>query len=101
MVLLALPPADHLLIERDRGQFVPSQRPRMMANVRAERLLKIPDPAPSCVSPALQLKREWSPWPEFGSIPGIRASFQRDNLRRHFGVRVLSRQPRSPVSRSK
>ena len=23
MVLLALPPADHLLIERDRGQFVP------------------------------------------------------------------------------
>jgi hypothetical protein len=27
MVLLALPPADHLLIERDRGQFVPSRRP--------------------------------------------------------------------------
>jgi hypothetical protein len=42
----------------------------MMANVRAERLLKIPaEPAPSCVSPALQLKREWSPWPEFGSDP--------------------------------
>ncbi len=38
----ALPPADHLLIERDRGQFVPSRRRRMMANVRAERLLKIP-----------------------------------------------------------
>jgi hypothetical protein len=71
MVLLALPPADHLLIERDRGQFVPSRRRRMMANVRAERLLKIPaEPAPSCVSPALQLKREWSPWPEFGSDPG-------------------------------
>src|SRR4051794_26702689 len=32
MVLLALPPADHLLIERDRGQFVPSRR-RGMANV--------------------------------------------------------------------
>ena len=31
-------------------------------------------------------------------ILGIRASFQRDNLRRHFGVRVLSRQPRSRVS---
>src|SRR5882724_10690050 len=47
MVLLALPPADHLLIERDRGQFVPSRRRRMMANVRAERLLKIPaDPSP-------------------------------------------------------
>ena len=30
----ALPPADHLLIERDRGQFVPSRRRRMMANVR-------------------------------------------------------------------
>jgi hypothetical protein len=47
MVLLALPPADHLLIERDRGQFVPSRRRRMMANVRAERLLKIPaEPGP-------------------------------------------------------
>jgi hypothetical protein len=42
MVLLALPPADHLLIDRDRGQFVPSRRCRMMANVGAERLLKIP-----------------------------------------------------------
>src|SRR6516164_5742651 len=47
MVLLALPPADHLLIERDRGQFVPSRRRRVMANVRAERLLKIPaEPSP-------------------------------------------------------
>src|SRR5712691_7211518 len=47
MVLLALPPPDHLLIERDRGQFVPSRRRRMMANVRAERLLKIPaEPSP-------------------------------------------------------
>src|SRR6266478_766316 len=43
----ALPPADHLLIERDRGQFVPSRQRRMMANVRAERLLKIPaEPSP-------------------------------------------------------
>ena len=47
MVLLALPPPDHLLIERDRGQFVPSRRRRMMANVRAERLLNIPaEPSP-------------------------------------------------------
>src|SRR5262249_4907220 len=47
MVLLALPPADHLLIERDRGQFVASRRRRMMANARAERLLKIPaEPSP-------------------------------------------------------
>ena len=68
MVLLALPPPDHLLIERDRGQFVPCRGRRIMANVRAERLLKITaEPAPSCLSPALQLKREWSPWPEFGS----------------------------------
>src|SRR6266404_1847243 len=48
MVLLALPPADHLLIERrDRGQFVPSRRRRTMANVLAEHLLKIPaEPSP-------------------------------------------------------
>ncbi len=47
MVLLALPPADHLLIERDRGQFVPSRRRRTMANVLAEHLLKIPaEPRP-------------------------------------------------------
>src|SRR2546429_2014862 len=47
MVLLALPPADHLLIERDRGQFVPSRRRRTMANVLAEHLLKIPaEPIP-------------------------------------------------------
>ena len=71
MVLLALPPADHLLIERDRGQFVPSRRRRMMANVRAERLLKTPaEPSPELRIPALQLKREWSPWPQFGSDPG-------------------------------
>src|SRR5262249_50048580 len=53
MVLLALPPADHLLIERDRGQFVPSRRRRMMANARAERLLKIPaEPSPELRIPA-------------------------------------------------
>src|SRR5215468_10213125 len=52
MVLLALPPADHLLIERDRGQFVPSRRRCMMANVRAERLLKIPaEPSPELLIP--------------------------------------------------
>src|SRR5260370_23131846 len=52
MVLLALPPADHLLIETDRGQFVPSRRRRMMANVRAERLLKIPaEPSPRAAYP--------------------------------------------------
>jgi hypothetical protein len=65
----ALPPADHLLIERDRGQFVPSRRRRMMANV--ELLLKIPaEPSPELRIRALQLKREWSPWPGFGSDRG-------------------------------
>ena len=84
-MLLALPPADHLPIERDRGQFVPFRRRRMMANVRAERLLKTPaEPGPELRIPALQLKREWSPWQEFGSHPGNPPSFQRDNLRRHF-----------------
>jgi hypothetical protein len=64
-------PADHLLIERDRGQFVPSRRRRMMANVRVERLLKIPaESSPELLIPARQLKREWSPWPAFGSDPG-------------------------------
>src|SRR5262252_5950649 len=49
MVLLALPPS----IERDRGQFVPSRRRRMMANVGAERLLKIPaQPSPELRIPA-------------------------------------------------
>jgi hypothetical protein len=28
------------------------------------------NPAPSCVSPPLQLKHEWSPWPESGSDRG-------------------------------
>src|SRR6516165_3479727 len=94
MVLLALPPADHLLIERDRGQFVPSRRRRMMANARAERLLKSRRAYPRrCNSNASGLHGRNS-----ARILGIRASFQRDNLRRHFGVRVLSRQPRSPVS---
>src|SRR5262249_49084362 len=95
MVLLALPPADHLLIERERGQFVPSRRRRMMANARAERLLKIPAAAypRRCSSNASGLHGRNS-----ARILGILATFQRDNLRRHFGVRVLSPQPRSRVS---
>jgi len=50
----------------------------MMANVRAERLLKIPaEPSPELLIPALQLKREWSPWPEFGSDPGNPREFSK------------------------
>ena len=99
MVLLALPPADHVLIERDRGQFVPSRRRRMMANVRAERLLKIPaEPSPELRihGAAAQTRVVSMAGIRFGSW--IRASFQRDNLRRHFGVRILHAQPASPVS---
>ena len=32
---------------------------------------------PSCVSPALQLKREWSPWPEFGWFPANLRDFSK------------------------
>jgi hypothetical protein len=32
---------------------------------------------PSCVSPALQLKREWSPWPEFGWFPANLREFSK------------------------
>jgi hypothetical protein len=65
--IAALPLADHRLIERDRGH--DGQRLR---RAFAE------DPGrtqPEQRTPALQLKREWSPWPE------IRASFQRYNFR--------------------
>jgi len=49
-----------------------------MDNVRAERLLKIPaEPSPELLIPALQLKREWSPWPEFGSDPGNPRAFSK------------------------
>jgi hypothetical protein len=34
-------------------------------------LLKTPaEPSPELRIPALQLKREWSPWPQFGSDLG-------------------------------
>src|SRR5205809_7189238 len=67
MVLLALPPADHLLIERDRGQFVPSRRRRTMANVLAERLLKIPaEPSPELRIPGAAAQTR------MGSMAGIR-----------------------------
>ena len=91
MVLLALPSADHRLIESDRGQFVPSLRRRMMTNVGAERLLKIPaEPSPELRIPgaAAQTRVLSMAGIRLGFL-GIRASFQRDNLRRHFGVRVL------------
>ena len=82
----ALPPADHLLIERDRGQFVPSRRRRMMANVRAERLLKIPaEPSPELRIPGAAAQTR------VVSVAGIRLdsrksvqSFKGIILPRHF-----------------
>jgi hypothetical protein len=57
MVLLALPRADHLLIERDRGQFAPSRRRRMMANVRAEQpSAELPIPNAAAAQPRIVSK---------------------------------------------
>jgi hypothetical protein len=102
MVLLALPPADHLLIERDRGQFVPSRRRRMMANVRAERLLKIPaEPSPELLIPgaAAQTRVVSLAGIRLGSWESARA-FKGIICVDMFGVRVLNAQPRSQVSTS-
>src|SRR5215471_12531299 len=52
MVLLALPPADHLLIESDRGQFVPSRRRRHDGQRPCRTFLKIPaEPTPELLIP--------------------------------------------------
>jgi hypothetical protein len=87
MVLLALPPSDHLLIERrDRGQFVLSRRRRMMANVRAECLLKIPaEPSPELRIPgaAAQTRVVSKARIRLDSRKSVQ-SFKRDNLPRHF-----------------
>ena len=59
-----------VITDAEPDRLAPLTPPAPIGLARAERLLKIPaEPAPSCVSPALQLKREWSPWPEFGWIP--------------------------------
>ena len=56
-------------------------RQKSRANLRVNSAMQIDDqrvredargmlaPAPSCVPPAPQLKRKWSPWPEFGLDP--------------------------------
>src|SRR6266446_5445104 len=78
MVLLALPPADHLLIERrDRGQFVPSRRRRTMANVLAEHLLKIPaEPSPELRIPGAAAQTR------VVSLAGIRLRASSDGVAR-------------------
>src|SRR6516162_1715196 len=91
MVLLALPPTDHLLIERDRGQFVPSRRRRMMANVGAERLLKIPaEPSPELRIPNAAAQTR------VVSRAGIRLGSWESA--RSFKDRVSHAQPRSRLS---
>jgi len=58
--------ADHRIddvIVDDEVVGVLDERPAMCGGMLAA-------PGPSCVSPPPQLKREWSPWPEFGSDLG-------------------------------
>src|SRR6266436_3381816 len=93
MVLLDWPPPEHFWIGRKRG----NSRCRLMTNVRAERLLKIPAAlGPSCVSPMPQLKREQSLWPEFGWIP--RNPY--DLSKGYFAMTFLSSSPICPATQS-
>src|SRR5438876_584439 len=70
MVLLVLPPPDHLWIGRKSRQFLPSQRCSSMTNAAERTPAEILALGPSCVSATPQLKREWSLRSEFGWIPG-------------------------------
>jgi hypothetical protein len=67
MLLLDWPPPDHLWIGTKWRQFLRSQR---LTNAPASIPAEILALGPSCVCPMLQLKREWSLWPEFGCDPG-------------------------------
>jgi hypothetical protein len=68
----------------DRPKIAAVPAPQRSTDPRASIPADILALGPSCVSPAPQLKREWSLWPEFGCISEIRATFQRHILRRHF-----------------
>jgi hypothetical protein len=62
----------------------------MMANIRAERLLKSrQNPARAAYPQRRSSNASGLRGRNSARILGIRASFQRDNLRRHFRVRVL------------
>jgi len=63
--------AGSFLDRQKARQFVPSQRCRLMTNVRARTPAEILAPGPELRIPGTQLKREQSLWPEFGWIPGI------------------------------
>src|SRR5262249_16202280 len=53
-------------------------------------------PGPSCVSPAPQLKREWSPWPEFGWFPANLRDFSKG----YFATTFLSSNLTCPARQS-
>jgi hypothetical protein len=69
-----------------RGSSSDRNRSRLMASVRAERLLKIPaEPSPELrISSAAAQTRIVSKARNLAEFPQICAIFQRDNLRRHF-----------------
>jgi hypothetical protein len=52
--------------------------------------------SPSCVSSTPQLKREWSPWPEFGWIPGNLCHLSKG----YFAMTFLSSSPTCPATQS-
>jgi hypothetical protein len=68
----------------DRPKIAAVPAPQRSTDARASIAAEILALGPSCVSHTAQLKREWSLWSEFGGFPEIRATFQRDILRRHF-----------------
>ena len=51
---------------------------------------------PSCVSPALRLKREWPPWPEFGWFPANLRDFSKG----YFAATFLSSNLTCPATQS-
>src|SRR5258708_34831876 len=87
------PQPDHLWISRKSRQFLPSQR---LSNARASIPAEILARGLSCVSATLQLKREWSLWPEFGRIPGNLCEFSKG----YFAPTFLSSSPPTPATQS-
>src|SRR5262249_57203395 len=82
IVLLDWLPPDHL--GGKSRQFLPRKHPAEILAL-----------GPSCASHRRSSNANSLMRPEFGWITGICATFQRDILRRHFGVRVASQAVRS------
>jgi hypothetical protein len=64
-----------------RERYQPVETARRAQQTLSE-LFGVVTSMPLC--PATQLKREWSPWLEFGWSPGNLRDFQRDNFSRRF-----------------